>query len=201
MVGLPTETMEDAAGIIALVDKVRAEGKKASGRKPMIRLSVATFVPKPHTPFQWSKQDDGAALQTKQELLQKYLPQKGVRLSWQDPQVSLLEAVMARGDRRVGKVIKKAWELGCKFDAWSEHYHHDKWLEAFKESGMEPGFYAYRERSLDEILPWSHIDIGVSEEFLKREYQKAIAGEATPDCRVSDCNACGLEQTEICRAK
>jgi radical SAM family uncharacterized protein len=201
MVGLPTETLEDVAGIISLVEKVRAQGKKASGRKPMIRVSVATFIPKPHTPFQWSKQEDEASLKTKQELLQKYLQQKGVRLAWHDPKVSLLEAVMARGDRRVGKVIRRAWELGAKFDAWSERYDHEKWLQAFKESGIEPGFYASRERSLDEILPWSHIDAGISEEFLKREYQKAMAGEETPDCRISACNACGLELSEVCSKK
>jgi radical SAM family uncharacterized protein len=201
MVGLPTETLEDVAGIITLVEKVRSEGKKASGRKPMIRISVSTFVPKPHTPFQWSKQEDEASLKTKQELLQKYLQQKGVRLSWHDPRVSLLEAVMARGDRRVGKVIRRAWELGCRFDAWSELYNHEKWLQAFKDSGIEPGFYASRERSLDEILPWSHIDAGVTEEFLKREYQRARAGEETLDCRNNACNACGLEKTEVCREK
>ncbi len=201
MVGLPTETMEDVAGIITLVEKVRAQGKKASGRKPMIRVSVATFIPKPHTPFQWSKQEDESTLKTKQELLQKYLQQKGVRLAWHDPNVSLLEAVMARGDRRVGKVIRRAWELGCRFDAWSELYDHTKWLQAFKDCKIEPGFYASHERSLDEILPWSHIDAGVTEEFLKREYQKAMDCQETPDCRINACNACGLEQTEICLAK
>ena len=177
MVGLPTETMEDVAGIITLVEKVRAQGKKASGRKPMIRVSVATFIPKPHTPFQWSKQEDEATLKTKQELLQKYLQQKGVRLAWHDPNVSLLEAVMARGDRKIGKVIQRAWELGCRFDAWSELYDHAKWLQAFKDCGIEPGFYAYRERPLDEILPWSHINAGVTEEFLKKEYSRPRTGK------------------------
>ncbi|MHB8104455.1 MAG: TIGR03960 family B12-binding radical SAM protein [Dehalococcoidales bacterium] len=201
MVGLPTETLEDVAGIITLVEKVRAQGKKASGRKPMIRVSVSTFVPKPHTPFQWSKQEDEASLKTKQELLQKYLQQKGVRLSWHDPRVSLLEAVMARGDRRVGKVIRRAWELGCRFDAWSELYSHEKWLQAFTDSGIEPGLYASRERSLDEILPWSHIDAGVTMEILKQEYSRAIDGEETLDCRNNACNSCGLEQTETCQGR
>jgi radical SAM family uncharacterized protein len=201
MVGLPTETLEDVAGIVSLVEKVRAEGKRASGRKPMIRVSVSTFVPKPHTPFQWSAQLDEAPLKARQEILQQGLQRKGIRLSWQDPQVSLLEAVMARGDRHVGKVIKRAWELGCKFDAWSEHYHHEKWLQALKESGLEPGFYANRQRSLEEILPWSHIDTGLSEAFLKREYEKSMAGEVTSDCRNNACNACGLEQMEICQIK
>ncbi|MBN1161699.1 MAG: TIGR03960 family B12-binding radical SAM protein [Dehalococcoidales bacterium] len=201
MVGLPTETEDDVRGIVSLVERVRSEGKKASGRRPMIRVSVATFVPKPHTPFQWSAQLDEASLRARQEILQQGLQRKGIRLSWHDPQTSLLEAVMARGDRRLGGVIKRAWELGCKFDAWSEHYHHDNWLQAFKESGLEPSFYANRERSPDEILPWGHIDAGVSGEFLKKEFQKAIAGEETPDCRDNKCNYCGLEETEICKSK
>jgi radical SAM family uncharacterized protein len=201
MVGLPTETIDDVDGIVTLVDKVRGQGKKASGRKPMIRVSVATFVPKPHTPFQWSKQEDAASLKVKQELLQDGLQQKGIRLSWNDPGVSLLEAVMSRGDRRLGKVIHRAHELGCKFDAWSELYQHDKWLQAFADSRLDPAFYANRERSLDEILPWSHIDAGVSEAFLKREYQRAKAEQDTPDCRNGACSACGLENTEVCREK
>ncbi len=201
MVGLPTETPEDVTAIVTLVDKVREEGRKASGRKPMIRISVATFVPKPHTPFQWCKQEDEAALRAKQEILQNGLQQKGVRLAWQDPNVSLLEAVISRGDRRTGKAIKRAWELGCKFDAWTEQYFHDKWLKALAESDIDPAFYAYRERPLDEVLPWSHIDAGVSEEFLKREYQRAQTGEETGDCRADACNACGLELTDICKVK
>jgi radical SAM superfamily enzyme YgiQ (UPF0313 family) len=201
MVGLPTETLEDVASIVSLVEKVRAEGKKASGKKPMIRVSVATFVPKPHTPFQWSKQEDEAPLKAKQEILQQGLQHKGIKLSWHDPRVSLLEATMSRGDRRMGKVIQRARELGCKFDAWSEHYNHGKWLQAFTDSRIEPGFYASRERSLDETLPWSHIDAGVTEAFLKQEYNRARSGEETPDCRNNACNTCGLEQTENCRER
>jgi len=201
MVGLPTETPEDVTGIVTLVNKVQEEGRKASGRKPMIRISVSTFVPKPHTPFQWCKQDDEASLRAKQEILQNGLQQRGVRLSWHDPNVSLLEASISRGDRRTGKVIKRAWELGCKFDAWSELYSHDKWLKAFSETGIDPHFYASRQRSLDEVLPWSHIDAGVSPEFLKREYLKAQTGEDTGDCRIGACNACGLELSDICKGK
>ena len=201
MVGLPTETNEDVAGIVSLVDKVREESRKASGRKPMIRISVSTFVPKPHTPFQWSAQESEAALRAKQEILQNGLQSKGVRLSWHDPNVSLLEAAISRGDRRTGKVIKRAWELGCRFDAWSELYSHEKWLKAFADTGIDPLFYAGRERSLDEILPWSFIDAGVSENFLKREYQRAQTGEDTGDCRTGPCNACGLELSKICQAK
>ncbi len=201
MVGLPTETIEDVEGIVSLVEKVRAEGKKASGKKPMIRLSVATFVPKPHTPFQWAAQVDRASLEARQEVLQRGLPYKGTRLSWADPEVSLLEAALSRGDRRLGGVIWRAWRLGCRFDSWSEHYRHDKWLQAFAGAGLDPAFYAGRERSLDEALPWGHIDAGVTTAFLKRELARTLSGEETPDCRSGPCNLCGLEQTEICLTK
>jgi radical SAM family uncharacterized protein len=201
MVGLPTETLEDVAGIVSLVDKVRAEGRKASGRKPTIRVSAGTFVPKPHTPFQWSKQENAASLTAKQEILQRGLDRKGTRLSWQDPRVSLLEAALSRGDRRMGKVIYHAWQLGSRFDAWSEHFSFDNWMKAFAEAGRDPASDAQRERSLDEVLPWSHIDSGVSEDFLKRELRRALEGLDTPDCRHNACNACGLEDTDTCKAR
>jgi radical SAM family uncharacterized protein len=201
MVGLPTETQEDVQGIVALVDKVRAEGKKASGKKPTIRVSVSTFVPKPHTPFQWAAQPDETVLQPRLEFLRQGLNTKSVKYAWHDPRVSLLEAALSRGDRRTGKAIHRAWELGCRFDAWTEQFSNEKWRQAFADSGLDPAFYARRERSLEEILPWSHINIGVSPEFLKLEYHRAATGEITPDCRIDACNACGLEQTEICRGK
>jgi radical SAM family uncharacterized protein len=195
MVGLPTETPEDVAGIVALVDKVRAEGRKASGRKPTIRVSAGTFVPKPHTPFQWSAQENEDSLRAKQEILQRGLDRKGTRLSWQDPKTSLLEVALSRGDRRLGKVIYNAWKLGCRFDAWSEHFNFNNWMKAFDEAGLTPDFYARRERSLDEVLPWSHIDAGVSPDFLKRELERAVQGKDTPDCRNNVCNTCGLEES------
>jgi radical SAM family uncharacterized protein len=201
MVGLPTETPEDVASIVSLVEKVRAEGKRASGKKPMIRVSVSTFVPKPHTPFQWSTQENESSLKAKHEILQQGLQHKGVRLSWHDPRGSLLEAAMSRGDRRLGKVISQAWKLGCRFDAWSEHYDHGKWLRAFTDNCLKPEFYACRERSPDEPLPWSHIDTGVTDAFLKMEFQCAFQGQDTPDCRNNACNECGLENTANCREK
>ncbi|MGD0795808.1 MAG: TIGR03960 family B12-binding radical SAM protein [Dehalococcoidales bacterium] len=199
MVGLPTETTEDVQGIVTLVEKVRAEGKKASGKKPMIRVSVSTFVPKPHTPFQWVAQPDGATLQAGLDILRRGLNIKGVKFSWHDPRVALIEAAISRGDRRTSKAIYRAWELGCRFDAWTEQYNHEKWLKAFADASLDPAFYALRERSLDETLPWSHIDTGVSEAFLKEEYRRTLEERDTPDCRINACNACGLEQTEICR--
>ncbi|MFC2034529.1 TIGR03960 family B12-binding radical SAM protein [Chloroflexota bacterium] len=193
MIGLPGETMDDIEGIINLVDKVRTLGRKAKGRTPQIRVNLSTFVPKPHTPFQWVAQESEQGLSAKHELLKQGLRRKGTRISWQDPEVSLLEAALSRGDRQLGRVIHRAWRQGCTFDSWGEHFNYDNWLRAFKETGLEPDFYAQRPRSLDELLPWAHINIGVTTAFLKREYQRAIEGTKTPDCRTGACNVCGLE--------
>jgi len=194
MLGLPTETIEDIEGIIQLVNKVGSLGRKAKGKRPQIRVSLATFVPKPHTPFQWVAQESEQQLNAKHELLKQGLRSKGTSLSWTDPKVSQLEAVLSRGDRRLGKVIYRAWQLGSIFDAWSENFNYGNWLQAFKEAGLEPDFYKQRERPLDEPLPWAHIDTGVTQAFLKREYQRALNGQETPDCRYETCNVCGLER-------
>jgi len=193
MLGLPTETMDDIEAINQLVDKIQSLGRRAKGKKPQIRVSLSTFVPKPHTPFQWVAQEREQQLNPKHELLKQGLRRKGIRLSWQEPKLSLLEAVLSRGDRRLGKVIYAAWKLGCTFDAWGEHFNYENWLHAFDEAGLEPNFYAHRERSLDELLPWAHIDAGVTSAFLKREYQRALDGRETADCRYKTCNACGLQ--------
>ncbi len=193
MVGLPTETEEDVEEIAALANRIYAAGKIASAKRPQLRLSVATFIPKPHTPFQWLGQEIPESINKKQELLRQGLNKKGIHLSWQDPEISRLEAVLARGDRRLGRAILRAWKLGAIFDGWSEHFKPDAWRQAFEETGIDPAFYANRTRLLDELLPWGHIDIGVSTRFLKREYERALRGIETPDCRVSPCNACGLE--------
>ena len=194
MLGLPNETIDDVKEIVQLVNKIGSLGRKATGKRPQIRLSLSTFVPKPHTPFQWLAQASQPELDTKHELLRQGLRRTGSRLSWPDPKVSQLEAVLSRGDRRLGKVIYRAWQLGSTFDAWNEYFNYENWLRAFNESGLEPGFYAHRERPLDEPLPWAHIDVGVTTAFLKREYQRAIDGRETPDCRNTTCNACGLER-------
>ena len=194
MLGLPTETADDIEGIIQLVNKILQLGSKAKGKRPQIRVSLSTFVPKPHTPFQWVSQESEPELTAKLELLKLGLRRKGVRLSWQEPKVSLLEAVFSRGDRRLGKVIHRAWQLGSTFDAWGEQFNYEGWLCAFDETGLEPGFYAQRERPLDEPLPWAHIDVGVTADFLKQEYQRAQQGKETPDCRHNTCNICGVER-------
>ena len=194
MLGLPTETDDDVASIIKLVEKVRSVCKKASGKTPQLRISAATFVPKPHTPFQWVAQEDELKLNAKLEILRQGLRLKGVRLSWSDYKLSLLEASLSRGDRRLGKVIFNAWKLGATFDAWTERFDHEKWFRAFEQAGLDPRFYAHRERPLDEVLPWGHIDAGVTVDFLKGEFQHAVKGKETPDCRYDSCNACGLQR-------
>jgi radical SAM family uncharacterized protein len=200
MIGLPTETAEDIAGIADLVRRAR-QIKGAAGSRPNIRLSVATFIPKPHTPFQWVAQNLEEEIVSKQQVLRRGLQKAGVNLSWHDPKVSLLEGVMSRGDRRLGKVIHYAWQLGCLFDAWSDIFNYGQWLQAFDECGIDPKAYV-RERSLGEVLPWSHIDTGVSIDFLKREYERALAGEKTTDCSSGPCADCGLQRwVEGCRGK
>jgi radical SAM family uncharacterized protein len=193
MLGLPTETDADVEGIIDLVIKVKAQGSKATGRKPQIRLTLSTFVPKPHTPFQWAAQESEENLMHRHEMLKHALTKRGVKLSWQDTRVSLLEAVISRGNRKIGKVIRRAWRMGAVFDGWSECFNFEIWQKAMQEEGIDPNWYARRERPLDEPLPWAHIDTGVSDEFLKREYRNAVSAELTPDCRTEGCNACGLE--------
>ena len=194
MLGLPTESMDDVKEIGQLVDKIASLGREVRGKRPQLRVSASTFVPKPHTPFQWVAQANQEELEAKHELLKRGLRRTGSRLSWPDFNVSRLEAILSRGDRRLGKVIYRAWQLGSTFDAWDEQFNYKNWLRALNETGLEPNFYAQRERPLDEPLPWAHIDVGVTASFLKREYQRSLDGSETPDCRNKACNACGLER-------
>jgi radical SAM family uncharacterized protein len=202
MLGLPGETDEDAVEIANLVNKVYLEGTKTGGRTPQVRVNVSTFIPKPHTPFQWLAREQEDALIRRQEILKQAVRRRAIKLSWSDPKVSRLEAALSRGDRRLGQVIYQAWKLGCLFDSWGEHFSYATWDRAFRECGIDPDFYSSRERPYDEILPWSHIDIGVSASFLKEECRRAFAGEETVDCRDEGCNTCGLQaQDPVCRAK
>jgi len=199
MVGLPTETTEDVESIIHLVNKMR---QLKRGGRSRIKPSIATFVPKAHTPLQWIAQDGEEELRLKYEILQRGMRSIKTPLSWGDPKSNLLETVLSRGDRRICAVIQRAWQLGCTFDAWSERFNFEKWMQAFYEVGLDPYFYAYRNRPLDELLPWSHIDVGVSPAFLKQEYQRTFMVKETPDCSAGKCNACGLEQWQpICQGK
>jgi len=203
MLGLPMETMDDVQDIIHLVEKVRTVGRRSKGRTPQVRINLSTFVPKAHTPFQWVAQESEEGLNTKHETLKQGLRRKGIKLSWTDPKVSLLEGVLSRGDRRLGRVIYRAWQLGSTFDSWGEQFNYENWAHAFAEAGLDPDFYARRQRSSNEILPWAHIDIGVTPDFLKREYQRALDSQETADCRANGvCNACGLEHRQpACQQK
>ncbi len=196
MIGLPSETMDDVKEIGELVDKIRKVSKKCGRRSSSIRVSVSTFVPKTHTPCQWSSQETEEKILIKQDIVKEGLRRTGVHLSWQNPKISLLEAALSRGDRRLGKVIYRAWELGSKFDTWDEYFNNQNWMTAFAENGLDPAHFASRERPLDEPLAWQHIDTGVTSSFLKRECEKIHLGKDTPDCRYGSCNACGLHLVE-----
>ena len=195
MMGLPTERDEDIVGIAELaqriIDLYYTIENRPKGRGVQVSISTATFVPKPFTPFQFEAQDTKEMIEHKQKLLVSSVKTKKIKVSWHDPNVSMLEAVLAKGDRRLSQVIYKAWQKGCKFDSWSEHYKYDKWLEAFDECNISPEFYANRQRPYDEILPWDHLDYYVSKDFFVRENQTARAGKTTPNCR-QRCSACGL---------
>jgi radical SAM superfamily enzyme YgiQ (UPF0313 family) len=199
MIGLPTETNDDVMAIAHFVNKIHSIGIKVASRKPQIRVSLSPFVPKPHTPFQWVAVDNEQQLETKIKLLRLGLRRKGVKLSWQEPKMSLIEAAISRGDRRLSSVIYRAWQLGAKFDGWDEYFNHQIWQRAFQEANLKPEFYTQRNRSLDESLPWDHIDTGIKPGFLKKEYMYAIEEKLTPDCHLEGCNTCGLEQwNKIC---
>ncbi|MFC2027342.1 TIGR03960 family B12-binding radical SAM protein [Chloroflexota bacterium] len=196
MIGLPTETEEDVLGIVDLVRNVRGI-RGADGKRPNIKVNVSTFIPKAHTPFQWVAQNTDEELAAKHEILRRGLRKAESKLSWHDANVSKLEGVISRGDRRLGKAIYRAWQLGCTFDAWTEMFDFEKWLQAFDESDIDPAEYL-RERALDESLPWDHIDTGVSVEFFTQEYEKALKGIKTPDCRGDTCSGCGLQRWDVC---
>lgn len=195
MLGLPTETMEDVDGIVAiakrLVDYYRSLDKSIARKKLTITVSTSTFVPKPFTPFQWVAQDDSATIIEKQQRLKALFKGLPVTYNYHDMQTSLIESVFARGDRRLGAVILEAEKRGCRFDGWEEHFNYDTWCQVIADCGLSVEFYANRQRQLDEILPWDHIDCGVTKDFLIREYNNALAGIVTPDCR-GNCVACGI---------
>lgn len=196
MMGLPTETEEDLKAIGQLADKIvnkYFEIPKEERKKPVtVVLSTSCFVPKPFTPFQWAAQDTADMFIQKQKVVKSSITRKQVQYNYHHANLSSLEGVMARGDRRIGKVIYQAWKNGCKFDAWNDLFSYQKWLEAFDITGINPAFYANRQRDLDEILPWDHISIGVTKEFLVREYQKALNAVVTPNCR-QQCSGCGAK--------
>ena len=196
MCGLPTETDEDVRGIGELVDRIgraAAEVLPPNQRKAVrIAVSCAVFVPKPDTPFQWCGQLTRDEVEHRQEVLRQAMPRRGVTLSWHDSAPSLVEAAMARGSRNLAPVIEAAWRAGQRFDAWTEHFSIDRWLEAAEKCGVDLGAIASAELPLDEPLPWDHISAGVSRAYLEREWERALAGQTTPDCTFASCTGCGV---------
>lgn len=191
MIGHPAETLDDVQAIADLCKRVLAQGRKIHGGRASLHASVSTFVPKPHTPFQWVACDTTEQIATKLQLLQQELRGKGLKLNWTDPKETMLEAWLSRGDRRMGDVIFTAWQLGAKFDAWQDQFNAGAWQQAFMIANIDPAFYTHRTRELDEVLPWDHISIGVTKNYLINEYQKSQRGELQPDCR-EQCFACGI---------
>lgn len=197
MLGLPTETEEDIRGIALLAQQITdayyQNPDKPKGKSVSVSVSAASFVPKPFTPFQWEPQDTMETLEEKQQLLRRSITSRKITVSRHKAELSFLEGVFARGDRRLGAVIEKAWQNGCKFDGWDDQFRFDVWQEAFTACQIDPAFYNARRRGYDEILPWDHMDYGVSKQFLIAESKRAHAGEATPSCRKS-CAGCGANR-------
>jgi radical SAM family uncharacterized protein len=191
MIGHPSETIEDVQAIVQLCKAVHAEGRRIVGGRAKVHAGVSTFVPKPHTPFQWVACDSLEQIRAKQDLLIHTLRDPNIKLSWTQPEETMLEAWLSRGDRRIGQVIYRAWQLGARFDAWQDQYRYDLWMQAFAETGLDPSFYIHRTRAEEEILPWDVIDSGVRKSYLLKEYHNSLAGVMRDDCR-DQCTACGI---------
>ncbi|MGI6731215.1 MAG: TIGR03960 family B12-binding radical SAM protein [Anaerovoracaceae bacterium] len=201
MIGLPTETFEDLDGIVKIAKDITDINYKVTGKRGgrfKVTISVSNFVPKPHTPFQWFPQNTKESFSEKHNYLKERLKGiKGVNFSYHGTGPSHIEAVFAKGDRRLGKALINAVKLGCKLDGWREHFNYELWLQAFEESGTDPDFYSYREGSYDEVLPWDIIDSGVTKKFLISENEHAMAAAQTRDCR-EGCVNCGINKRVIC---
>ncbi len=191
MIGHPSETLEDVQAIADLCKAVLAEGKKAIGNRAQVHAGVSTFVPKPHTPFQWVPCDTEEQILAKQAILKRELRGKNFSLTWTKPEESMLEAWLSRGDRRLSEVIYLAWKHGAKFDAWQEHFNYDGWMQAFQQTGLDPAFYTHRLRQIDEAFPWEHISTAVRRKFLTEDYLWSLQGKVRIDCR-ERCFACGI---------
>ncbi|MBQ0110112.1 MAG: TIGR03960 family B12-binding radical SAM protein, partial [Clostridiales bacterium] len=200
MNGLPTETDDDIIGIASLAQDIVNVYylKKRGGFGVTVTVSVSCFVPKPFTPFQWCAQDSFEELTRKQQLLKENVKTKKISYKYHDAEVSRIEAVFARGDRKLCASLYEAYKQGMQLDGWDEYFDYEKWLSVFEKTGVDPAFYANRAFALDELLPWDFIDIGVTKDFMKREYEKAMKQETTPDCRTK-CSGCGA--ASLCNGK
>lgn len=197
MMGLPTETMEDIEGIANLgMDVLHAfysNPNRQKGTGLQVNISCSSFIPKPFTPFQWEPEDTMESLKAKQKHLLESIPSKKIKVSYHETPTSLLEGVLARGDRRLSAVIYSAFKDGCKFDSWDEHFKFDSWMKAFDEHNLDPYFYTQRKRDFSEVLPWDHLDYGISRNFLEKENLKAHENKTTPHCRIK-CAGCGANR-------
>jgi radical SAM family uncharacterized protein len=194
MIGHPAETMEDVDAIINLCKEVRHVGRQVIGNRASVHAGVSTFVPKPHTPFQWVRCDSLEQIEAKQAHLRAHLRGPGLKLNWNNPKETQLEAWLSRGDRRMAEVILRAWQKGARFDAWSEHFNYQAWIAAFEEVGLDPAFYTHRQRPLDEVFPWEHISTTVTKKFLTQDYLWSLSRKTRIDCR-QQCFACGVLPT------
>ncbi len=194
MIGHPDETLEDVHAIADLCKAVLAEGHQAIGHRAKLNVGVSTFIPKPHTPFQWVACDSVEQILSKQVLLKQELRHRDIKLTWTNPDVTLLEAWLSRGDRRMAEVVYLAWKNGARFDAWQDQFRFETWQKAFEAARLEPAFYTHRLRSQDEVFPWEHISSGVRKKYLLRDYQMSLESETRSDCRLQ-CFACGILPT------
>lgn len=195
MIGLPTERDEDLEGIARMAHQAVDLHRpfRGKGRKPVtVTVSVSSFVPKPHTPFQWEPQVESGELRRRQRLLGALLRHRNIRFHRNEPEVSFIEAALSRGDRRLGRVVERAWRRGCRFDAWGEQFKHGEWLAAFAEEGLDPRWYAHRCFDYEDVLPWEHIDTGIRKGFLVAEHRAALEAAAHDDCRWDRCKLCGI---------
>ena len=198
MLGLPTETEEDMKEIAVLADKIARRyyeiPKEQRNGKCQITASSSFFIPKPFTPFQWAPMYENTEYIARAAIVkhafQDQLNRKSLKYNWHDAEVTVLEGILARGDRKVGKLIEEVYRLGAIYDSWSDQFDNDKWMQAFENTGIDIGFYNLRERYEDEVFPWDFIDIGVTKKFLRKEWDKAMKGEVTPNCRMQ-CSGCG----------
>ena len=191
MIGHPSETLEDVQAIVGLCNRVLAEGRRALGGKAKLNVGVSTFIPKPHTPFQWVPVDTLEQIRAKQDLLKRELRDRSIKLTWTAPEDTLLEAWLSRGDRRTSDVIYTAWKNGARFDAWQEHFRYDVWTSAFAAHELDASFYTHRPRRVDEVFPWDHISDAVRKKYLFDDFRKSLEGGIRVDCR-ENCYACGI---------
>ena len=201
MVGLPTETMDDVEGIVEMGARVKSLGRKHVGGRARVRVSTSNHVPKPHTPFQWARQETAAELQPKHSMLRDRCRSAGVEFTWNDPEDSFLEAVLSRGDRRVAEVVYEAWRRGAKFDAWGEYFNAQTWRDAFAVTNLDPSWYAHREWDTREPLPWDHVDCGVTKSYLRGQWQDVLSGHTVGDCHHGSCNVCGMQKFDTLRGE